>query len=113
MTVMEKLPLAPVPVRGALQDVVLPVRVAAVTNPMATPTGDTETTRAVDSGLVDDTESTGEAAAFAGFGATVGVSTGMLKSKTTDVLAWEMFCASSDAVSAITLVPDPSLPVTV
>jgi hypothetical protein len=68
-------------------------------------------TEAIVSGLLEAIVSCGEEVAFDGFGAALGVRTGLLKSNTTDVLACEVLPTSSVAVSAIVLVPDPSVPV--
>ena len=74
-----------------LQEVPLPDNVAAVT-----PAGVIDPMEATDSGLLDATERNGVDAAFAGFGATVAVSAGTLKSKVTEVVVESSFAAASE-----------------
>jgi hypothetical protein len=108
-TLTRKAPFAPEPESGALQEVPLPETVPAVTAPLPL-VRLIEVTDAAVSGLLEAMVSTGDEVAFAGFGAAVGLSAGALKSKTTDVLAWEELPASSIADRAIVFVPDPSAP---
>jgi hypothetical protein len=110
LTFTVNVPFAAGPESGALHEVPLPETAPAVTTPL--PEALTmEVTDAAVSGLPEAIVSTGDDVAFAGLGATVGVSVGALKSKTTEVLPCDVLPASSVAERAIVLVPEPSVPV--